>query len=148
MTAPLFVYGTLRDPELLAAVLGRAIRPGEAEPAIAPGFRATFYPGRTYPALIRAPGGSADGLLLLALSRFELDLLDAFEGEEYRRAIVPVIMDQELHEASAYLPAIPVVGDDPWQLEVWQAEHKSRVLGGDAAQAAEIRRKLIAVRPN
>jgi gamma-glutamylcyclotransferase (GGCT)/AIG2-like uncharacterized protein YtfP len=148
MPAPLFVYGTLRDPDLLAAVLGRALRPGEAEPAVAPGFRATFYPGRIYPALIRAPGGAAEGLLLLSLSPFELDLLDAFEGEEYRRGVVPVIVGEELHEANAYLPAIPVAGDDPWLLEVWQAEHKSRVLGADAAQAAEIRQKLIAIRPH
>ena len=148
MSAPLFVYGTLRDPDLLGAVLGRPLRPGETMPAVAPGYRATFYPGRIYPALIRAPGGAAEGLLLIALSPFEFDLLDAFEGAEYRRAIVPVMLEEELHEAHAYLPAIPVSGDDPWLLEHWQAAHKQRVLGADAAQAAEIRQKLIAIRPH
>ena len=65
MDRPLFVYGTLRDPDLLAAVLGRPLQAGEVIAAAAPGFRATHYPNRVYPALIRAPGGFAEGLVLL-----------------------------------------------------------------------------------
>ena len=148
MPTLLFVYGTLRDADLLAAVLGRPLRAGEALAAVAPGFRATHYPDRIYPALIRAPGGAAEGLLLTGLSPFELDLLDQFEGEEYRRDIVPVMIGEELHEAHAYLPAIAVAGGDPWLLETWQAVHKTDVLRADAAQAEEIRRQLIAIRPN
>ncbi len=148
MPTLLFVYGTLRDPELLSAVLGRPLAAGEMLAAVAPGFRATHYPNRIYPALIRAPGGAAEGLLLTGLSPFELDLLDQFEGSEYRRGIVPVMVGEELHEAQAYLPAIPVAGGDPWLLERWQAVHKAEVLRADAAQAEEIRRKLIAIRPN
>jgi hypothetical protein len=103
---PLFVYGTLRDPELLAAVLGRALRLGTIHPARAPGFKAVHYPNRIYPALIRSPGTAAEGLLVIGLSPFERDLLDAWEGEEYRRApIATMLMDEpELHEADAYLP--------------------------------------------
>ena len=148
MPTLLFVYGTLRDPDLLCAVLGRPLRAGETLAAVAPGFRATHYPNRIYPALIRAPGGSAEGLLLTGLSPFELDLLDQFEGQEYRRDIVPVMVGEELHEAMAYLPAIPVAGDDPWTLEHWQAVHKAAVLKADAALADDIRRKLIAIRPH
>ena len=148
MPTLLFAYGTLRDPDLLTAVLGRPLSAGEALAAVAPGFRATHYPNRIYPALIRAPGGAADGLLLTGLSPFELDLLDQFEGSEYRRDIVPVMVGEELHEAYAYLPAIPVAGGDPWRLEHWQAVHKAEILRAEAAQADEIRRKLIAIRPN
>ncbi len=148
MPTLLFVYGTLRDPDLLAAVLGRPLRAAEALAAVAPGFRATHYPNRIYPALIRAPGGSAEGLLLTGLSPFEVDLLDQFEGSEYRRDIVPVMIEEELHEAQAYLPAIAVAGGEPWSLEHWQAVHKADVLQADAAQADEIRRKLIAIRPH
>lgn len=148
MPTLLFVYGTLRDPDLLSAVLGRPLEAGELLAAVAPGFRATHYPDRIYPALIRAPGGAAEGLLLTGLSPFERDLLDQFEGSEYRRGIVPVMVGEELHEAEAYLPAIPVAGGDPWSLEHWQAVHKADVLVADAAQAEEIRRKLIAIRPN
>jgi hypothetical protein len=151
MQLPLFVYGTLRDPDLLAGVLNRPLKPETMHPARAPGFRAVHYPGRIYPALIRAPGAAAEGLLLTGLTPFERDLLDAFEGDEYRReTIATMLLDEpELHEADAYVPAIAVAdtGED-WLLGDWQRLHKPRVLGAEAASAAEIRLKLIAVRPH
>ena len=145
----LFVYGTLRDPDLLAAVLGRTLKPEAVLAARAPGFRAVHYPGRIYPALIRVPGAAAEGLIVTDLTPFERDLLDAFEGEEYRRGIVGAMVEEELYEAEAYLPAITVEnsGED-WSLSHWQRLHKSRVIGAEAATADQIRQKLIAVRPH
>lgn len=149
MTLPLFVYGTLRDPDLLAAVLARPLRPAMLHAARAPGLRAVHYPNRVYPALVRTPGAAAEGLLLLDLTPFERDLLDAFEGEEYRRAPIAVVLDEELHEADAYLPAIPVpAGAADWDLRLWQQRHKPTVLAADTATAAQLRLRLIAVRPN
>jgi gamma-glutamylcyclotransferase (GGCT)/AIG2-like uncharacterized protein YtfP len=141
----LFVYGTLRDPELLGAVLGR---PAIGLAATAPGFAAVHYPGRTYPALVRRPGAAAPGLVLTDLSAFEMDLLDAFEGTEYRRAIIPVMIGEELHEAFTFLPAVAVTGQHGWTLEAWQAEHKARALPGEQAAAEALRRKLLAIRPH
>lgn len=148
MKRPLFVYGTLRDAQMLAAVLGRAVRDGERLPAMAPGFAVVHYPGRIYPALLRRPGTSAAGEVLLRLSSFETDLLDRFEGEEYRRGIVPVMIGEELHEADAYLPTVSVNGFPDWEFETWQQLHKHATLPRDAMQAEAIRRKLIAIRPN
>jgi gamma-glutamylcyclotransferase (GGCT)/AIG2-like uncharacterized protein YtfP len=149
MAELLFVYGTLRDPDLLAGVLSRPLMDAAMLPATAPGFRAVHYPNRIYPALVRAPGAAAEGLVLTDLSPFETDLLDAFEGPEYHRAIVPVMIREELHEAFAYLPAIEIPADSPgWTLSAWQIAHKSRVLSAERAGADEIRMKLIAVRPH
>ena len=76
-------------------------------------------------------------------------MLDAFEGAEYRRAIIPVMIGEELHEAFAYLPAIEIGADaEPWILSDWQIHHKGRVLGAERATADELRMKLIAIRPN
>ncbi len=149
MDRSLFVYGTLSDPDLLAAVIGRRVDRRHLLAAVAPGFRAVHYPQRVYPALVRAPGGRATGLLVLNLTPFERDVLDAFEGAEYRRGIVPVIFDDELHEADAYLPVVAVAADGPaWSLAEWQANHKPHVLVDEGAAAADIRARLIAVRPN
>jgi len=149
MTLPLFVYGTLCDPDLRAAVLGRALPPEAVHAARAPGFRAVHYPGRVYPALLRAPGAVAEGLLLLGLTAFERDLLDAFEGDEYRRGPIATMLAEELHEADAYLPAIAIAAAAPaWTLQHWQAEHKGRVLAAEAATADELRQRLIAIRPH
>lgn len=145
-----FVYGTLRDPDLLTGVLARLLRPAAILPAIAPGFRAAHYPNRFYPALLRAPGAAAEGLVLADLSPFECDLLDAYEGrQDYRRQLIPVMIGEELHEAYAYLPVIAVPpAAEPWTLAAWQGQHKARVLAGERMSADEIRVKLIAVRPH
>jgi Gamma-glutamyl cyclotransferase, AIG2-like len=145
----LFVYGTLRDPDLLAGILARPLVADAMLGAAAPGFRVVHYPGRIYPALVRAPGAAAEGLVLADLTAFEHDLLDAYEGPEYRRGVIPVMIAEELHEAVAYLPAIAVPADAPaWTLPAWQSRYKSQVLAGERSTAAEIRQKLIAIRPH
>jgi hypothetical protein len=148
---PLFAYGTLRDADLLAAVLGRSLRPGTIHPARAPGFRAVHYPNRIYPALVRMPGAAAEGVLIIGLSPFERDLLDAYEGDEYRRGPIAAMLadEPELHEADAYLPviAVPATADD-WSLSRWQVKHKPRVFVNEVAEVARLREKLIAIRPN
>ena len=144
---PLFVYGTLRDMDLFTAVLGRRPDRRNVAAAVAPGWRVVFLPGRSYPALISAAGGRAEGEIVLGLSRAENALLDAFEGDEYRRAVVPVLVEGEMHEADGYLPTAPVGQEaEPWVLARWQAEHKAAALAGGAPAAAEIRRRLRAVR--
>lgn len=145
---PLFVYGTLRDPNLLAGVLGRPLRAGARLAAVAPGFAAVHYPNRIYPGLVRRHGAAAPGLVLTDLSPFERDLLDAYEGEEYRRAPIPVMIEDELHEADAYLPAVDIAGGESWTLEAWQNQHKAKVLATERAAAAALRQKLIARRPH
>ncbi|MEO6014920.1 MAG: gamma-glutamylcyclotransferase family protein [Devosia sp.] len=145
----LFVYGTLRDPDLLAGVLGRPLVANAMLAAAAPGFAAVHYPGRIYPALVRRPGAAAPGLVLTDLTPFERDLLDAYEGDEYVRQLIPAIIAEELHEAFAYLPAIAIAASaEPWSLAFWQEMHKRRVLGSERASADELRQKLIAIRPN
>ncbi len=149
MDRPLFVYGTRCDEDLVTAVNGRAPDRRNVAAAVAPGFRVAFYPRRIYPALIRAPGGVAEGQLVLGLTPLELDVLDAYEGADYHRGIVPAIVDEELHEAEAYLPSVAVAPDaEPWSLAAWQASHKAAVLVTDGAVAAAIRARLLARRPN
>jgi hypothetical protein len=149
MAELLFVYGTLRDPDLLAGVIGRLPPPRQRLAAAAPGFRAVRYAPSVYPALLRAPGALAPGVLLINLSSFERDLLDAYEGGEYRRSLIPVLVGEELHEAFAYLPAMPVPAAAPdWTLEHWQQAHKPRVLRAELAAAADLRQRLVARRPN
>ena len=143
MDRPLFVYGTLRDPDLLTAVLGRRPDRAAVAAAPAPGFRTIVYPGRPYPALIRAPGGAAEGLALVGLSRRERMVLDAYKGEEYSRAMVPVMVDGELHEAETYLPTAPIGADaEAWTLEAWQQLHKPTVFEAERRLADDIRSRL------
>lgn len=149
MDRPLFVYGTLADSELLGAVLGRPVLGPTQLAAIAPGFAALCHGEVRRAALARVPGGAADGLVIVGLSAFEMDLLDAYLDGDYRRSIIAVMIEEELHEADAYLPARPPPqGAAPWSLMQWQQDHKPHALVAAATAAAQLRDKLIAIRPN
>ena len=123
-----FVYGTLRDPDVLTAVLGHTHVRGE--PAEAEGHATVLYPGRTYPALVASPGLFAPGLLLSSLTSFDLDRLDAFESDEYWRASISVTAAGGHIAAQTYLPAIAIPADAaPWSLDAWTQRHKTDMLG-------------------
>src|SRR5207244_160288 len=115
-------------------VLNRPLQAEARLPAAVPGWRAVQYGGRPYPALVRAPGAAAAGLVITDLTPFERDLLDAYEGELYRRALLPAMIGEELHEVSAYLPTSAIPADAPaWSLDDWQLNHKPSVLVSELA---------------
>ena len=70
-TTDLFVYGTLRDPQRVAELLGH---PCPGEPARLPGYQR--HEGR-WPYLVRT---DIEGLLLRGLSDEDMAKLDAYEG--------------------------------------------------------------------
>jgi gamma-glutamylcyclotransferase (GGCT)/AIG2-like uncharacterized protein YtfP len=139
---PLFVYGTLRDPDMLAAVLGRAAGATGAIAATAPDYRAVTYPKRVYPGLIPARGEAAPGLLLGDLSPSDLDRLDAYEGREYGRHNLRVKAQGTFIVSSVYLPTIAIAANAPaWTLKDWQRSHKPAALAAEIEAAGRARRK-------
>ena len=144
MTAkPLFAYGTLRDPDILSALLGRPLSDDDRVAARATGFRSVHLPHRVYPALLPAPGAEAVGLLLYRLAPAELDLLDAFEGDEYRRRDITVLTAAGAIAALAYFATAPIPPDAaPWTLLDWTQLHKPTVLAGERQTAAALRERL------
>lgn len=76
---PLFVYGTLRHPEVLQGVIQRV---PHGMPDFAPGWRVAALKDRVYPGLV--PGaGEAAGLVITDLTASEWARLDQFEDERY-----------------------------------------------------------------
>lgn len=141
----LFVYGTLQDPDILAAVLGRVPDVAMLTEAQAPDFCVLYYPQRVYPALVVAPGRSAPGRIVHGLDELDLAALDAFEGNEYRRATIEVQIANCLQQAEAYLPVIDIDPDGPvWSFEDWTTRHKSAVVGAELALAVDLRERLTA----
>lgn len=144
----LFIYGTLQDADVLGAVLGQAVDTTMLRRAQAPGYRAVPYPGRVYPALVGADAGAAPGLLLEGLSGLDLAVLDAFEGEEYRRESITVVADGLSLIADAYLPVAAIAADAPvWSLVDWTARHKPAILDQETGTAAALRQRLSAQMP-
>ncbi len=115
---------------------------------MAPGCAVVHYPGRTYPALRRATGATAPGLLLENLGAGDLILLDAFEGEEYRRTPLAVRTGGTAIAAEAYWPAIEVPeAAPPWSLGDWTGRHKGAFLAVEAENLVDLRRRLTELRP-
>jgi gamma-glutamylcyclotransferase (GGCT)/AIG2-like uncharacterized protein YtfP len=88
----LFVYGSLVQPTCLDEVLGHR-HLGERLAARVANFRRVTTPSYAYPYLVAEPGASVDGVLLMDLSAYDLQVLDRYEEVEsgvYRRELVEV----------------------------------------------------------
>jgi hypothetical protein len=145
---PLFVFGTLRDEDVLAAALGRWLDPGQRQPAVAHGFRAILYPGQTYPMLRAESGHFAEGMLLRGLTAIDLALLDAFEGEHYRRLAISVEAAGRVEAAELYWADVAVPAGGPaWSFEDWRRNHKAQMLVEANETTARARARLTAQAP-
>jgi len=88
-----FVYGTLMFPEVLKALTGRV---PHSEPAMIHNYRRFAIRNQVFPATV--PSTSADtvtGLILYDLQPKDLEILDAFEGEEYYKVPIKAILLQQ-----------------------------------------------------
>ena len=143
---PLFAYGTLRDPDVLARVLGHAVAADRTRAAVAPDSQVVFFPGRTYPALRQARGSSAPGTLIDGLGDEDLQALDALEGDEYRRGQIEVLSGGALEAAAVYWPATPIEAGAEWRFADWQLRHKTAFLAAETDDTATWRAHLTAMR--
>ena len=148
-TRPLFVYGTLRDPDVLRLVLGAMPDPATVLLADAPDCRAVYYPERSYPALLPLIGATAPGLLLTGLTPADLTVLDGFEGSEYARGGVYVIVSGVRSSADVYWPVATISPEaESWSLAAWVARHKAAFMGTETQSVAELRQRLAVVLPD
>ncbi|CAM5251168.1 hypothetical protein SSPIM334S_04813 [Streptomyces spiroverticillatus] len=111
----LFVYGTLRFPEVLHAVLGRV---PSGTPAEAAGWRAAAIRHRAYPGLVPSPGSVTRGLLLADLTPAEWQLLDEYEGAEYDLRRIP--LEGGTPYGWTYVWAAGDVRPDTWDAEAFR----------------------------
>lgn len=73
---PLFVYGTLRDPARVRALLGRTV---SAEPAVLLDFALWPAPGFPYPLAVPSPGRQLEGAVLVGVGEADYRRLDEYE---------------------------------------------------------------------
>ncbi len=140
---PLFVYGTLQDSDIRAAVLGRALAASALVQAYVEDFACLYYPGRVYPALAARPGARTGGLILIGLTDADLAALDAFEGKQYGRSTITVTTVKETLRAHVYLPTLNMPADAlPWRFDHWVQRHKPAVLAAETELARGARRKV------
>lgn len=115
---PLFVYGSLSWPEVLATVLGRRAR---TTPARLHGWTTVALQDRVFPGLVPAADGQVEGLLVEDLEAAEWLLLDRFEALWYDLRSLELA---DGRQAWAYVcgPGAPVLPQG-WDRRAFEAEH-------------------------
>ncbi|KAJ3533824.1 hypothetical protein NM208_g7810 [Fusarium decemcellulare] len=131
---PVFIYGTLRVPNLLAWVLTHdfsniTVVQAISRPGKVYGYARYSIHDCDYPAAVKRHNSSSfvDGFLLDLETNSQRQKLDDFEGDQYKAASVTVILDNgETVEADMY-----VWDDDedaltalPWDLD-WFIRERS-----------------------
>lgn len=119
MTDPVFLYGTLCDPELYHIVAGA---PLDARRAKLHGAALHLAADGSFPVLTAKPGASIPGVLINpdAEIRRRLDFYEL--GFGYRLEHCEVETDHGPTQATVYAPEAEWPGDGPWSLETWQRE--------------------------
>ncbi len=85
-----FAYGTLMATQVWDRVVAGSYEnmTGRAE-----GFRRLCVIGEEYPGLVEVGKGSFQGVVYLDVGEDDLQRLDYFEGEEYKRVSIPVVLE-------------------------------------------------------
>lgn len=101
----LFVYGTLTSDAVVQELLGHRLF---GRPAVLKGYRRALDPTVGYPVIHPQEGATVAGKLLDGLDAGALAVLDAYEGEHYRRIVVTVdTLDGRALDAYVYVRPSP-----------------------------------------
>lgn len=129
-TFDLFLFGTLRDPELLSLVAGKSFSELDTQPATAHGMIISCVRDNDYPMMSAKKGATADGLLLVNAGPEVFERLRFFEEVyDYSLADIQVRSAGTVRPAKYFLIDDPEMsGDGPWDLKIWQREGRERSL--------------------
>jgi gamma-glutamylcyclotransferase (GGCT)/AIG2-like uncharacterized protein YtfP len=116
-----FVYGTLSFTPVMSALLGRRMT---GVPAQIKGYKRVWVKDKAYPALVAAPG-ITDGVLHQDVTDDELQLLDTFEDDFYKRVAVTIrLPDRKTVPATTYV--IPTENRSFATNELWDRDEFGR----------------------
>ncbi|MEM1352600.1 MAG: NUDIX domain-containing protein [Pseudomonadota bacterium] len=138
MTAPLFVFGTLRHRPLLEAIVGDTASVTFAADRL-PGYAVNAVQEGPFPMIVADCAAFAEGLLLTGLSHTALDALDFYESTYgYLRRAIHL---ESGADALAYFPPdMGVTPIGPWSLEHW-AETWGDISTKGAHEVAQLMQK-------
>ncbi|OLL26339.1 AIG2-like protein [Neolecta irregularis DAH-3] len=134
MTQSVFVYGTLMHPVILERVI--ASKQKVLEPAVLKDYFRFCVSQTDYPAVIAETGQQVEGILIKNLNNKELERLDLFEGDEYQRISVNILMKSKeivkghvyvwIAVSLNYMKHISQKGKDRLLREPWHLEEFSQ----------------------
>lgn len=126
ISLPLFIYGTLRHPQIRSAVLQRDTGADDVlEAAELANYGVYQVVGASYPQLVAEQGALAVGACWYGLTADDFSILDRFEGANYHRVPVNVrvrgrnLTTDQMIAAQMYHCDIGLPIGDIWSFEAW-----------------------------
>ncbi|WP_076592659.1 gamma-glutamylcyclotransferase family protein [Herminiimonas arsenitoxidans] len=121
----IFTYGSLMFPEIWQRVVRGDYR---SAAATAQGYARYALADDTYPGMITRSDAAVEGVVYFDVDAEDIAALDAFEGSEYRRDSVDVVIESgEIVIACTYIfLAGHRLSDVPWEPQAFQM---SRFIG-------------------
>ena len=130
MSIPLFVYGSMLDPDVRSIILGDSTQQVTLVTANLPDHVCLKLPDESYPVLSAESGCVTHGAILLGLDENSWDRMNFFESDEFKLVEISVLSQGRISPALCYgAGAIMQGAKQPWTLEHWQANHKEVFLG-------------------
>lgn len=121
MHCHVFTYGSL----MFAPVWEKVVRGSyRSMPATAAEHARFDISGETYPGMVALAGARVDGIIYFDVSADDIAALDAFEGTEYRRDMIPVVLRSgDTLKAASYIFIAPGrLTGTLWRPESFQME--------------------------
>jgi len=133
-----FFYGTLRDPDVAAVVLGRNLAAEWATRAILPGYRTVRLAVDPYPVLSPDRSGEAAGIVTPDLAAADVGRIVFFESVEYAPREMKIMTPAGDVLTAHVFGATERARHDgvDWRIDDWRASEKARAL-----------REAVSVRP-
>jgi len=121
-----FFYGTLRDRDMLSAVIGRRILSKAMIVARLPGYRCSAVSGRGFPGIVADESSSAEGVFVRNLSVREGQRLANFEGPFYLSQFLAIEFRNGGRDiALVFVPGSGLtLSDKSWDMDEWRRRHK------------------------
>lgn len=117
----IFTYGSLMFPEVWRRVVRGHYR---SAPATVRDHARFVVKGETYPGMVSAADETVRGIVYFDVAPHDVDALDAFEGEDYRRIDLQASLDSgETITAGTYIYLNPArLTQARWQPETFQMQ--------------------------
>lgn len=117
----IFVYGTLQNPELVKALVGKSFK---QDKCVLGGHKALSVVGEHYPGMVKSPGSIVSGYLLHSVDDVSLRRISKWEGSNYRPTQVTVCIDDKKYAALTYIWNSEVeLGQEEWSNEAYRNGH-------------------------
>ncbi len=126
-----FFFGTLRDIDVLSAVVNRQILPHELQAAYLLGFDVLYVENELYPALVKSSAANrVEGVFIRKLKAEESERIQYFEGDQYQPETKLIYtQDGGTYHAGLFMLCEHVKTQSyRWELSDWAFHYKTPYL--------------------